>query len=125
MPRLWLNVALQPRRDRSLDLSENDTRAVGCKPMLGPLSPHDIEVFIVCRRLKVSRDHIEFRIGCPRRAGWQRRTALSQLTFTELIRGVDVVQFMLDVGAFEQIPKPLPLIPSVTREIEHNGYAAR
>jgi hypothetical protein len=93
--------------------------------MLGPLSPHDIESFIVCRRLKVSRDDIEFRIGCPRRAGWERRTALSQLTFTEVVRGIDVVQFVLDVGAFEQIPKPLPLIASVTRKIEHHGDAAR
>jgi hypothetical protein len=29
------NVALQPRRVRSFDLSENDTRAVGCNRWLG------------------------------------------------------------------------------------------
>jgi len=80
--------------------------------MLGPLSPHDIEVFIVCRRLKVSRDHIEFRIGCPRRAGWEHRTALSQPTFTEVVRGIDAGQFVLVVGAAAEpclgtAPRPL------------------
>ena len=29
------NVALQPRRARFLDLSQDDTRAVGCKRLLG------------------------------------------------------------------------------------------
>jgi len=28
------NAALQPQRARSLDLSHNDTRAVGCKRLL-------------------------------------------------------------------------------------------
>lgn len=93
--------------------------------MSGPLSPHDIESFIVCRCLKVTRDQIEFRIGRPCRTGGKPRTALSQLTFAEIVRGVDVVQFVLDAGAFEQIPKPLPLIPRVAREIEHDGNAAR
>ena len=89
------------------------------------LSPDNIKAFIVGRRLEVSRNHIEFRISCPGGAGWECRAPLSQLTFAEIVRGVDVVQFVPDVGAFEQIPKPLPLIPSVPGKIEHNGYAAR
>ena len=94
-------------------------------PGLGPFPPHDIEVFIVCRRLKVSRDQIEFRIACPRRASRERFAAPSELTFTEVVRGVDVVQFVIDVGAFKKVTKPLPLTPSVTGEIEDNGNAAR
>ena len=92
---------------------------VGCS------SSHDIEAFIVSGRLKVSRDRIEFRIGCPRRATRERFTTLSELTFTEVVRSVDVVQFVLNVGAFKELPKPLSLIPSVTREIKHNRNAAQ
>lgn len=93
--------------------------------MLGPFLAHDTEAFIVAGRLKVRRDRIEFRIGCPRRATRERFAALSELTFTEVVRSVDVVQFVLNVGAFKQLPKPLSLISSVARKIEDNRNGAR
>jgi len=36
---LAANVALQPRRARSSELSHDDMRAVGCKRLLGCRSP--------------------------------------------------------------------------------------
>jgi hypothetical protein len=51
-------------------------------------------------------------------AGGQSCASLSQLTFTEIIRRVDEVQFMFDVSTFEDLSKPLTLNAGVSRKVE-------
>ena len=79
---------------------------------------NDVELFIFSRRLKVRCDCIELNVCGPSRAGRQSCASLSQLAFTEIIRRVDEVQLVFDVGAFKDLSKPLTLNSSVSRKIE-------
>lgn len=51
--------------------------------------------------------------------------SLSQLTLAEIVRRVDEVQLMLDVGALEQCSKPLTPDSGIGRKVEDDGYAPR
>ena len=79
---------------------------------------NDVELLIVSGRLEIRRDCIELSVRGPGRARGQSFASLSQLALTEIIRSVYEVQFMRDVGALEELTKPLTLSSGIARKIE-------
>jgi len=92
---------------------------------LGALMTNDIEFFIISGCLKIRCDCIELGVCGPGGTSRESFASLSQLAFTEIIRHIDEVQFMLDVGAFNDLSKPLTLISSVARKIEDHRNPPR
>ena len=113
----WIKLTGGPRR-RS-PRTEAVSGPVRFSARLGALVSNDIEVLIIRGRLKIRCDCIELGIlRSPGRANRESCASLSQLAFTEIIRHVDEVEFMLDVCAFNDLSKPLPLNSSVARKVE-------
>ena len=79
---------------------------------------NDVEVLVFGRRLEVRRDRIELSVRGPGRARGQTFAPVSQLALAEIIGSVDEVQLMLDVGALEELSKPLTLSSGVAGKIE-------
>lgn len=46
-----------------------------------------------------------------------------ELTFAEIIRHIDEMKFMRDIGMLKQRPKPGSLFLCVAGEIEYDGFA--
>jgi hypothetical protein len=91
----------------------------------GPLMTNDVELFIFSGRLEIHCDCIELDVRGPGRAGGQICASLSQLAPTEIIGGVDEVQFMLDVDALDDPSKPLTLNARVARKVEDHRNPTR
>ena len=86
---------------------------------------NDVEILVFGGRLEVRGDCIELSVRGPGGARGQSFASVSQLALTEIIRSVDEVQFMLDVGALEELSKPLTLSSGVAGKIEDHRNPPR
>src|SRR6186713_1577715 len=94
-------------------------------PPSGSHVPDDVECFVVCGRLKIGRDRLEFRVGRPRSAGGQVSRSILELMLAHRVRRVDEMQLVLDVRALEYVAEPGTLRPRVAWKVEHDRHAPR
>jgi hypothetical protein len=82
-------------------------------------------MLIFSGHLEVRRDRIELSVRGPGGARGQTCASLPQLALAEIIRSIDEVQLMLDVGALEELSKPPTLRSGIAGKIEDDRNSPR
>src|SRR5215467_10675209 len=84
---------------------------------------NDIEALVFGRRLKERCDGVELRLRGPGSAGEEVLASFLELALAQRVRGVDEVQLMPGVRAFEDRAEPGPLCLRIAGEVEDDRDA--